>query len=109
MRAEMSTEEFGYLQVEDAQHNKVVYVMGRVDMKSSSNLNLFQKFLLEYLYVPLERNCRLLTDSWSIPRSRLIEVGMTHEVGGEDGLPDPAWEVITHSFARLSRPPEVER
>ena len=68
------------LQVEDAQQNKVVYIMGRVDLTPSRNLNLLKKLVLEYFYNPMERNCRTQTDSWNIPRSRLIEVGMSYDL-----------------------------
>ena len=68
------------VQVEAAQQNKVVYIMGRVEMTSGKDLNVFKQVFLEYLYNPLERNCRTLTDSWNIPRSRLIEVGMSYEL-----------------------------
>lgn len=66
--------------MEDAQHNKVVYLMGRVDLQASTGLNIFKKIFLEYFYNPIERNCRTQTDSWNIPRSRLIEVGMSYEL-----------------------------
>ena len=91
------------VQVEGAQADKVVYIMGRVDMQSSTNLNIFQRILLEYFYKPMERNCRNQTDSWQIPRERLIEVGMTYEVGSLQQA-DPAWDVITNSSAALRRP-----
>ena len=68
------------VQVEAAQQNKVVYILGRVELTSSKDLNIFKGVFLEYLYNPLERNCRSLTDSWNIPRSRLIEVGMSYEL-----------------------------
>lgn len=67
-------------QVESAQQNKVVYIMGRVDLAASRDLNWFKKIALEYLYNPLERNCHTQTDSWNIPRSRLIEVGMSYDL-----------------------------
>ena len=68
------------MQVETAQQNKVVYIMGRVDLAASKDLNWFKKIALEYLYNPLERNCYTQTDSWKIPRSRLIEVGMSYNL-----------------------------
>lgn len=68
------------LQVEAAQQNKVVYLMGRVELSASPKLNIFKKVFLEYFYNPIERNCRTLTDSWNIPRARLIEVGMSYEL-----------------------------
>lgn len=68
------------VQVEDAQQNKVVYIVGRLDLASSPKLNILKRIVLEYFYNPLERNCRTQTDSWNIPRSRLIEVGMSHDV-----------------------------
>ncbi len=67
-------------QVEAAQQNKVVYIMGRVDLTASSKVNIFKRIVLEYFYNPLERNCRTQTDSWNIPRSRLIEVGMSYDL-----------------------------
>ena len=68
------------MQVETAQQNKVVYIMGRLDLTASKKVNFFKKILLEYFYNPMERNCRTQTDSWNIPRSRLIEVGMCHDL-----------------------------
>lgn len=66
--------------MESAQQNKVVYLMGRVEMQAGRDLDIFRKIFLEYFYNPMERNCRTVTDSWNIPRSRLIEVGMSHEL-----------------------------
>ena len=86
-----------------AKDDKVVYIMGRVDMRSSKHLNIAQKILLDYFYLPIERNCRSITDSWSIPRNRLIEVGMTYEVGSLN-QGDPVWEFVSGSRAELERP-----
>lgn len=71
---------WGMLQVEMAQQNKVVYIMGRVDLMASTDLNFLKRVVLEYFYNPMERNCRTQTDSWNIPRSRLIEVGMSYDL-----------------------------
>ena len=68
------------LQVEAAQQNKVVYIMGRIDLAASQELNFMKRLVLEYFYNPMERNCRSQTDSWNIPRSRLIEVGMSYDL-----------------------------
>ena len=54
--------------------------MGRVDMAASPKLNIFKRLVLEYFYNPMERNCRSQTESWNIPRSRLIEVGMSYDL-----------------------------
>ena len=54
--------------------------MGRVDLAASSGVNFFKRIVLEYFYNPMERNCRTQTDSWNIPRSRLIEVGMSYDL-----------------------------
>lgn len=68
------------MQVEDAQLNKVVYLMSRLELVPGPRTNIFKRIFLEYFYNPIERNCRTQTDSWFIPRSRLIEVGMDAEL-----------------------------
>lgn len=58
----------------------VVYMLGHTDLYCKKNAWFLKRFLINYVYTFLRRNCRASTLYLSIPSEKLLKVGMTYYV-----------------------------
>ena len=59
---------------------KLVYVLGRTTTHPRPGTNALKNMLLEHVYNFLRRNSRTVTGTFSVPKDRLIEVGVVVEI-----------------------------
>jgi KUP system potassium uptake protein len=63
-----------------ARESGVVYVLGDSDVHATKESWFFKKIVIDYIYSFLRRNCRTSTLYLSIPKARLLKVGMEYYV-----------------------------
>ncbi|XP_051132626.1 potassium transporter 7-like [Andrographis paniculata] len=66
--------------IRKAKETGAVYLMGRGDIRARKDSWFIRKLIVNYFYAFLRRNCRRETASMSVPKSRLVQVGMTYMV-----------------------------
>ena len=74
----MTVDELIFLQ--KAREAGVVYVLGDSDVNAKKDSWFFKKLVINYIYAFLRRNCRPNTLYLSIPKARLLKVGMEYDV-----------------------------
>ncbi|XP_040986413.1 potassium transporter 3 isoform X1 [Juglans microcarpa x Juglans regia] len=68
------------LELVEAKHAEVAYVVGHSHIKAKWNSSFLKKFAVNIVYSFLRKNCRALSVGLNIPHICLIEVGMTYHV-----------------------------
>ncbi|KAJ8768531.1 hypothetical protein K2173_022632 [Erythroxylum novogranatense] len=68
------------LELLEAKHAGIAYVIGHSYVKAKWNSSFFKRFLINIFYSSLRKNCRAPAVSLSIPRISLIEVGMAYSL-----------------------------
>jgi len=71
-------EELDFL--ENAKKSGVVYLMGDSEVIASKDSTLFKRFIVNYAYDILKRNCRKGQAALEIPHRNLLQVGMTYYI-----------------------------
>lgn len=71
-------EEMQFLQ--EAMEKGIVYLLGETEVVAEQNSSFIKKFVVDYAYDFLRKNFRQGEKIMSIPRSRLLRVGMTYEI-----------------------------
>ncbi|KAG0621682.1 hypothetical protein M758_3G040100 [Ceratodon purpureus] len=66
--------------LQKAREAGVVYVLGDSDVHAKKESWFFKKIVIDYIYSFLRRNCRTNTLYLSIPKARLLKVGMEYYV-----------------------------
>ncbi|KAF9606999.1 hypothetical protein IFM89_030418 [Coptis chinensis] len=66
--------------IQKAKDYGVVYLLGETEVAAEQNSSLVKKIVVNYMYYFLRRNFRQGEKIMSIPRSRLLRVGMLYEV-----------------------------
>lgn len=66
--------------LEKARDAGVVYVLGDNDVHAKSDSWFFRRIVIDYIYSFLRRNCRTSALYLSIPKARLLKVGMEYYV-----------------------------
>lgn len=67
-------------QLELVKNTGVVYVLGKVTLRTNKNTGPFEGLLIDKFYRFLQNNCRSTMSTYNIPPARLLEVGMVHEI-----------------------------
>ncbi|XP_062146234.1 potassium transporter 3 isoform X2 [Alnus glutinosa] len=68
------------LELVEAKHAEVAYVVGHSHIKAKWNSSFLKKFAVNMMYSFLRKNCRAPSVALNIPHICLIEVGMTYHV-----------------------------
>lgn len=68
------------LELVEAKHAEVAYVVGHSHIKAKWNSSFLKKFAVNMMYSFLRKNCRAPSVGLNIPHICLIEVGMTYQV-----------------------------
>lgn len=71
-------EELDFL--ENAKKSGVVYLMGDSEVIASKDSSLLKRFIVNYAYDILKRNCRKGQAALEIPHRNLLQVGMTYYI-----------------------------
>lgn len=58
----------------------VVYLLGEIEVVAANNSSIMKRVIVNYVYSFLRKNFRQGQDVLSIPRRRLLKVGMTYEI-----------------------------
>ncbi|XP_065853916.1 potassium transporter 5 [Euphorbia lathyris] len=66
--------------VQKAMDKGVVYLLGEPEVVAEPKSSLFKKFVVNYAYDFLRKNMSQREKAFSIPRTRLLRVGMTYEI-----------------------------
>lgn len=66
--------------IERASDKGVVYLLGEAEVLAEPNSSLLKKIVVNYAYNFIRKNIREGDKVMSIPRSRLLRVGMTYEI-----------------------------
>ncbi|XP_043694662.1 potassium transporter 5-like [Telopea speciosissima] len=66
--------------IDEAMENGVVYLLGAPEVMAKPNSSCFKKIIVNYVYNFLKRNFRQGQDMMSIPRTRVLKVGMIYEI-----------------------------
>ncbi|CAL5329612.1 unnamed protein product [Camellia sinensis] len=66
--------------IRQAKESGVVYLLGHGDIRARKDSWFIKKLVINYFYAFLRKNCRRGAANLSVPRSHLIQVGMTYMV-----------------------------
>ncbi|KDP23242.1 hypothetical protein JCGZ_23075 [Jatropha curcas] len=66
--------------VQKAMEEGVVYLLGEAEVVAEPKSSLLKKFVVNYVYNFLRRNTREVERAFSIPKTKLLRVGMTYEI-----------------------------
>ncbi|XP_043694659.1 potassium transporter 5-like [Telopea speciosissima] len=66
--------------IDEAMKNGVVYLLGEPEVRAKPNSSFFKKIIVNYIYSFLKKNFRQGQDMMSIPRTRVLKVGMIYEI-----------------------------
>ncbi|KAJ0046295.1 hypothetical protein Pint_05572 [Pistacia integerrima] len=66
--------------VQKAMEKGVVYLFGESEVSTKKNSSIFKRFIVNYAYSFLQKNCRKGERLTEIPKSKLLRVGMTYEI-----------------------------
>lgn len=66
--------------IQKAKQEGVVYLLGETEVAAEPKSSLFKRILVNYMYNFLRKNFRQGEKIMSIPRSRLLRVGMMYEI-----------------------------
>jgi len=67
-------------QLELANNTGVVYVLGKITLKTNKSTGPFEGLLIDKLYRFLQNNCRSTLSTYNIPPAHLLQVGMVQEI-----------------------------
>lgn len=66
--------------LQQARQNGVIYILGHTNLRCKSESNFLRKFIIDDYYGFLRRNCRSIIDTFDIPHTNLLQVGMVHYI-----------------------------
>lgn len=66
--------------LEKARESGVVYLLGESQVNATEGSSWFKKFVVNYAYLFLKRNCRQGTTSLDIPHRNILHVAMNYEI-----------------------------
>lgn len=66
--------------VQKAMEKGVVYLFGESEVSAKKNSSIFKRFIVNYAYSFLQKNCRKGEKLMEIPKSKFLRVGMTYEI-----------------------------
>lgn len=66
--------------LDTARHAGIVYLLGKTEIKATKDSSAFKKFVIDQAYHALQRNSRSSIVYLNIPHSRLLQVGMIHNI-----------------------------
>ncbi|WCJ26700.1 Potassium transporter family protein [Euphorbia peplus] len=66
--------------VQKAMDKGVVYLLGEAEVVAEPKSSLFKKFVVNYVYDFMRKNMSQGEKAFSIPKTRLLRVGMTYEI-----------------------------
>ncbi|KAJ4969972.1 hypothetical protein NE237_003071 [Protea cynaroides] len=66
--------------IDKAMEKGIVYLLGEPEVKAKPKSSLFKRIIVNYAYNFLKKNFRQGGDLMSIPRARLLKIGMIYEI-----------------------------
>ncbi|CAK9167257.1 unnamed protein product [Ilex paraguariensis] len=66
--------------LDSAAEKGVVFVIGRTILKTNLNSGWFVRFIIDYLYRFLQKNCRPELSIHEVPQGKTLQVGMLYEI-----------------------------
>lgn len=68
------------LRLKLAEERGAVFVVGRTILKSNKRNGWFARFVIDYLYRFLQKNCRAAVSTLLVPPESTLQVGMVYEI-----------------------------
>lgn len=63
-----------------AEESGAVFVVGRTILKSNKKKGWFARFVIDYLYRFLQKNCRAAVSALIVPPESTLQIGMVYEI-----------------------------